>query len=126
MFGHYKEWGSMAAHRCGLKFECAKFHLTSHDTLRLTNVSEQLHQEKKLTKNPKRESQWLGAFVAAKLSTALFQDALVAGTINWDIVISKALSIILTSALMARSGDVAKARITLIWNVCISDISVSN
>ena len=77
-----------------------------------------------LTKNPKREAKWLGAFVAAKLSTALFEDALVHGIVKWDVVFSILLSVIFTAALMAgaaaaeaetpatataRSGNVAKS-----------------
>ena len=60
-----------------------------------------------LTKNPKREAKWLGAFVAAKLSTALFEDALVHGIVKWDVVFPISLSIIFAAALMAGAGATA-------------------
>ena len=60
-----------------------------------------------LTKNPKREAKWLGAFVAARLSTALFEDALVHGIVKWDVVFSILLSIIFAAALMAGAGATA-------------------
>ena len=57
-----------------------------------------------LTKIPTREAKWLGAFVAAKLSTALFEDAIVHGIVKWDVVFSILLSIIFAAALMAGAG----------------------
>jgi hypothetical protein len=94
----------------GLKFEYSTFTLTSNERLRIANVMESLVRDKYLTKDPKRQSQWLGAFLACKLSTALFLDALTEGTLSWDVVLSKALSIILTSALMTRAGDITRSR----------------
>ena len=93
----------------GLRREYGNFYTTKQNTHRFADVLGQLLQEGKITKNPKREAQWLGAIVAAKLSTALFQDALLNGTRNWDVVISRALSIVLMAALVSRSGDIAKS-----------------
>jgi hypothetical protein len=93
-----------------LKFDFADFNLTVHERLRITNVMEDLYKQGKLTKDPKREVQWLGAFLTRKLATAFLEDALNNGTLSWDVTMSKALSIIWTSALMCRSGDVARNR----------------
>ena len=45
--------------------------------------------------------------MAAKLSTALFEDALVHGIVKWDVVFSILLSVIFTAALMAGAGATA-------------------
>jgi hypothetical protein len=91
-----------------LRFDFPDFHMTTHERMRLTNVMEDLAKQGRLTKDPKRQAQWMGAFLAKKLVTAFLEDALNSGTLSWDVTISKALSIVLTSALMCRSGDVAR------------------
>lgn len=91
-----------------LQFDFKNFQLSKHDRIRITNVMEKLEQDGKLTKDPKRERRWLGAFVVHKLATAIFEDALTSGTLSWDMVLSKVLSIVLTGALITRAGDIAR------------------
>jgi hypothetical protein len=53
-----------------------------------------------------REGLHVGAFLVRKLATALPNDALREGTVNWDTTTAKTLSIVLVAALGSRIGDV--------------------
>jgi hypothetical protein len=75
---------------------------------RLDNVIATLLQEGKITKDPMREKQWLGAHIIGGMAKAILIDALDCGTLSWDCTICRVLSIVLISALCSRAGDVAQ------------------
>jgi hypothetical protein len=56
-----------------------------------------------------RDKYFVGAFLVRKLSSALFTDALRNRTINWDVTMAKALSIVLIATIATYTGDVTKA-----------------
>lgn len=62
----------------------------------------------KITNDPSREKQWLGAHVIGGMAKAILMDAVDNGTLSWDVTICRVLSIVLISALCTRSGDVAQ------------------
>lgn len=86
-------------------FYHGEFTLSKHERLRIQATIHRLFHEKKLTKDPAIERHHIGVFLVRKLSTGLFKDALTTGTRSWDVTLAKVLSIILTSALAARTGD---------------------
>jgi hypothetical protein len=81
------------------------FTLSKHERLRIQTTIHKLFHEGKLTKDPAYERNYIGVFLVRKLTTALFKDALTCGTRSWDVTLAKILSIVLTSALAARTGD---------------------
>jgi hypothetical protein len=83
--------------------------LSKHETIRLAATIDQLFEEGRLSKDPLRQKHHIGAFLVRKLALGLLTDALTNGTINWDVVLAKTLSIALTAALGARTGDVTVA-----------------
>ena len=62
-----------------------------------------------MTKDPAIEKHPAGAVMVRRLSAGMFTDALKNGTINWDVVLAKALSIVMTAATGARTGDLTVA-----------------
>jgi len=88
-----------------LKFDDDQFKLSSHERIRIATVFKDLLRKGKLTKDPSREKQWLGVFYVEKMASAFYEDTLVHGTPSWDVIIGKALSLLLNSALSTRSGD---------------------
>jgi hypothetical protein len=83
--------------------------LTRHETERISATVFGLLKEGKLTKEPSWERNWVGAFMVRRLVTAVFRDALLHGTLSWDVTISKALIIVMAAALTARTGDLTTA-----------------
>jgi hypothetical protein len=77
--------------------------------MRLENMIATLIKEGKVTKDPAREKQWIGANVVGTMSKAILTEALECGTLSWDVTICRALSIVLISATSSRSGDVVKS-----------------
>lgn len=61
-----------------------------------------------MTKEPSRESHWVGVLLVKRMVDARFNDALENGTKSWDVTILRALNLILTSALRCRAGDIHK------------------
>ena len=82
-----------------------EFTLSKHERLRIQSTIHRLFHEGKLTKDPSTERNYIGVFLVRKLSTGIFKDALTSGTRSWDVTLAKILSIVLTSALAARTGD---------------------
>lgn len=93
-----------------IRFSFKGFKLDTYDAEHIEATIESLHSQGLVTKEPAREKHWVGAFMVRRLVTALLQDALGFGTMNWDVTISKALSIVLQSALSARTGDILRNR----------------
>lgn len=92
-----------------LVFYFKDFMLSKHERSRIQTTVHQLFQEGKLTKDPAIDHHYIGVFLVRKLSTGLFRNALTNGTINWDVTLAKAFSIVLTSALASRTGDITTA-----------------
>ncbi|KAK9361349.1 hypothetical protein V1504DRAFT_475196 [Lipomyces starkeyi] len=91
-----------------LVFYFKDFTLSKHETVRIAATINQLFEEGKLSKDPLRQRHHIGALLVRKLALGLLTDALTNGTINWDVVLAKTLSIVLTAALGTRTGDITK------------------
>lgn len=92
-------------------FQYSDFRLTAHDSSRVMAAVDKLYHAGLLTKEPAREHHWVGVAIVRRLTKALLQDALNDGTVSWDVVISKVLSLVLVASLTARSGDVLASRL---------------
>ncbi|KAK9234527.1 hypothetical protein V1525DRAFT_412862 [Lipomyces kononenkoae] len=93
-----------------LVFYFEDFTLSKHERLRLSATINQLFEEGRLSKDPLRQKHHIGALLVRKLALGLFTDALTNGTINWDLVLAKTLSIVLTASLATRTGDITKGQ----------------
>ena len=73
-----------------------------------------------------REKCWVGAVLIQKLVTALLRDSLINGALNWDVIMYKAMAIVLIAALACRSGDITKARLDtqLLPYLCYNDVTM--
>ncbi|KAK5256924.1 hypothetical protein LTR16_002062 [Cryomyces antarcticus] len=115
-------------------FEYKDYRLDSQGRRRISSLFNKLLADKKLTKDPVREKQWLGCGVVHRLSLALIRDSLTHRTRSWDTTLYKALSLVLMAALSARGGDIArmgdyhnKGSICLCWkHVCVKVVRVDN
>lgn len=91
-----------------LIFDYPFFKLSPHDSLRIKTLVDGFVKEGKLTKEPSRELHWVGVSLVKRMVDALFDDAVENGTRSWDVTILRVLSLVLTSALQCRSGDIHK------------------
>jgi hypothetical protein len=107
-------------------FHYKDFTLSSHERSRIACTLNDLFHAGKLTKDVARDKHFVGAFLVRKLSSALFTDALRNGTVNWDITMAKALSMVLVAAIAARTGDVTKAPLEVhkLPFLCFKDITL--
>ena len=92
-----------------LVFEHSDFHLSAHDSLRIDALTDGFVEQGRLTKEPARERHWLGVASVKRMIDAVLEDAVRNGSRNWDVTIHMILSILMTSALQCRSGDIAKS-----------------
>lgn len=92
-----------------LTFEHSDFHLSAHDSLRIDALTDGSVEQGRLTKEPARERHWLGVTSVKRMVDAVFEDALHNGSRNWDLTIHTVLSILLTSAIQCRPGDISKS-----------------
>jgi len=104
------EWlkGGLRHLLLALIFHHAEFNLNRHASTRISTSIQQLLKDGRLTRDPSREKQWVGAFVLRKIATAILHNALHEGTLCWDVTLSRIASVVLTAALSARAGDVAR------------------
>ena len=93
----------------GSKFDYEAIRPSTLESKRIRSLSIQRLKDGRLTKDPKGEKHWVGAFLMRKLSTALLKDGLGNGTLNWDITISRVLSIVLI-AIMSTWGILQNIR----------------
>lgn len=70
-----------------------------------------LTREGKLTTNPYREKQWVASDIIHAMIKALFEDAIVNGTLSWDLVVMKSLSLLLKCVTGARAGEIHRSRL---------------
>lgn len=89
----------------GLIFKYPEFSLTPHEQRRIEASVNSAVSAGGLTKDPLREKLWAGVTIVRRLVTAILTDALNNGVPNWDIIIQRALSIVMMAALASRSGD---------------------
>ncbi|KFZ16943.1 hypothetical protein V501_01982 [Pseudogymnoascus sp. VKM F-4519 (FW-2642)] len=89
-----------------LIFHYSEFTLSKHDSSRISSVFDVMLEEGKLTTEPSQHHNWIGVYILRHIATAIFRDALCEGTLSWDVTLSKSTSIVLTSALSCRAGDI--------------------
>lgn len=63
-----------------------------------------------ITKDPAREKQWVTTWVVRRMVQTYMESAITDGTLNWDIVISRCLNVVLAAAAAARAGDLARSQ----------------
>jgi len=85
------------------------FKLNSKDYLRIGSVLKTLLDTGALTRDPKRERQWVTANLVSDMTVAAFDDALRNGCFNWDMVIHRVFSLVFISAMGCRAGDVLRS-----------------
>ena len=95
----------------GLRFHYDDFKASSINTARLGAVMDRALAEGHLTKERKRSRAWVGVVIVRKLLTAYLNDAHTNGCRSWDTILSRALCILLCSAMHVRTGDITKAHL---------------
>lgn len=85
------------------------FRLASPEQLRVSNRFVTLLQNGIITKAPIHDAQWISARLVSTLATSLLRYALVSGTYDLNVDISRALSLALASTLSAMAGDIARS-----------------
>jgi hypothetical protein len=89
------------------------FTLLKYERSRLSSAVNRLFEEEKLTKDAAREKLCIKVYLVRKLASSLFVDGLTNGIINSDVILAKTLSIVLTAALLSRTGDITTAPLDL-------------
>jgi hypothetical protein len=93
-----------------LTFDFKSFTSSSkHESKCVSAMIDALWREGRLTKDTSWERNFDGAFLVRKLTAGLIRDALEEGTLNCDVTLTKALSILLVAPPGARSRDVTVA-----------------
>ena len=80
-----------------------------HESARFKVWLEQAVKDGKLKIGTWKKRVWIGFAVLSRLVSSLLSHKIQHGSINWDIQIAKCLSVVLISALGARSGDVTRS-----------------
>ncbi|CAI6339757.1 unnamed protein product [Periconia digitata] len=89
------------------KFEYESFEITKHASRRIDAMYNHLFREGRITKDPTVERRFVGSAIVRSLITALLSKAFDDGAMNWDLINSKCLSIVLLASLGSRAGDIA-------------------
>ncbi|KAH7412525.1 hypothetical protein BKA64DRAFT_770267 [Cadophora sp. MPI-SDFR-AT-0126] len=102
------------------------FTLSKHERSRIETTIQELFHEGKITRDPSIERNHIGVYLVRKLSTGILRDALANGTLNWDVTLAKALSIVLTAGLASRTGDITVAPMDVqeLPYLCYKDITL--
>lgn len=93
------------------EYQYADFRLSVQELSRFKAFYQGLVRNQQVVIGHWYERQWLGFMTMSRMVRSWFNHHLQKGTASWDVVIAKALSITLMSALGCRSGDVAKSRL---------------
>ena len=88
-------------------FTWREFAWSQHDSARIETWAGTAVQEGRLIEGQWYKKVFIGFPVVSRLVREFLQHARVNGCINFDIVVAKMLSVVLTSSLGARAGDVA-------------------
>ena len=98
----------------------------STDVTRINVHLDQLVKRDLLVKGKWFKKQWLGFTMIQQMAQNWLECSLADGCLSWDRVLLKLLSIILQSALTARSGDIARSkRYTGLQCLCYQDIELT-
>ncbi|MCJ1384839.1 hypothetical protein MMC17_007957 [Xylographa soralifera] len=87
----------------GLK---AAFDIFFSLSTRIATPVDEFATQGKVTREPSRQKNWIGVFILRRITRAMFINALTNGRKNWGVSLSKITSIVLTSSLSARAGDI--------------------
>jgi hypothetical protein len=94
-----------------LTFEYPKFTLSTHECGKIDALVDGLADEGKLARGRKRERyEWIGMNLVEKMSRSWLQTALDDGCLSWDIIIHKALGVVLQASLVCRGGEIARSK----------------
>ncbi|KAK3701890.1 hypothetical protein LTR37_015201 [Vermiconidia calcicola] len=83
------------------------FSFGRHDYARLRTFIGQCVDDKRLMRGSFYEKTWIGFVTLSRLVRNYLRHFLDNGTVNFDVIISRCLAIVLQSALCCRSGDIA-------------------
>ncbi|KAL9638252.1 MAG: hypothetical protein Q9204_001567 [Flavoplaca sp. TL-2023a] len=86
------------------------FRWAEYDHIRLSSWLDQKVKDGLLIRGRWSQKVYAGFVVVSRLCEAWLQHHLAHGAYSWDIIVAKLLSITLTSACIARSGDLGKSR----------------
>ncbi|KAI3398505.1 hypothetical protein diail_9029 [Diaporthe ilicicola] len=85
------------------------FGMTPHDGARFKAFTIQAVKEKRLIKGTWRKRTWIGFVTLSRMIRVFLEHFIQNGAWNFDVVISKCLSVVLIASLGGRSGDVARS-----------------
>ncbi|KAJ4373385.1 hypothetical protein N0V83_003680 [Neocucurbitaria cava] len=86
-----------------------RFAITSHDSARLKSFTTQAVKENRLTTGTWRKRTWIGFVTLSRMIRAFLTHHIEHGAWNFDVIMSKCLSVVLISSLACRSGDIARS-----------------
>ena len=92
-----------------LTWKYSKFILSPQEHARIRSMFKEMLKKNLLTNNPVREKQWIGIVLVKRIVTSYIHDAIRQGSLSWDVVVYKILSIILMSTLGVRAGDAVRS-----------------
>lgn len=85
------------------------FNITRHEREEFKAFSIQAVKDKRLTKGRWRDKTWVGFVTLSRMVRVFLEHHIQNGALNFDVVMSKCLSVVLIAALGSRSGDVARS-----------------
>lgn len=96
---------------CQCRFGCLIYPETNIlpalvESTHITTTIDRGFKEGRLTKDPVRIKLWCRAATLKVLINAVFTSAIGEGTPNWDVLLSKILSVVWCAALSCRPGDI--------------------
>ncbi|KAJ4131000.1 hypothetical protein NW768_006540 [Fusarium equiseti] len=95
-----------------MSFLYKEFKLDSHDDARLNATLDQLVRVGRLNgESPLSEKAWVTSDIIGRMVKAMLKDGINKGTISWDILIMKALSLLMQSINAARAGELRRSNL---------------
>ncbi|RGP63341.1 c2h2 and c2hc zinc finger [Fusarium longipes] len=95
-----------------LAFQYKEFKLDEYDEAHLKNTLENLVQDGVLTKEPTRDDKhWVTGDIIGKMIKAMLEDGVNNGTMSWNALIMKTVSLLLQSITGGRSGDIRQSHL---------------
>ena len=92
-----------------LAFQFEDFHVTDHTNARVKAAIDAEHKAGRVTKDPARTKRWVGSLLMRQMIRGVINKAHDEGTRNWDVVLSRATSMLLLTVLQSRAGDILKS-----------------
>ena len=83
------------------------FKIGRHEAARFKTWLDQAKRAGRLTQGSWKKRTWIGYAVLSRLVRAYLTRGIEQGTVNWDIIVAKCLSMVLVASLGSRTGDVA-------------------